>query len=95
LYEAIAAKTPFLASNVGNSVEIASWTEGGAIFPTEIKFGRSEIKRDESVSLLESWCNDDNLRAAQAEKAYLNWKERFTWEKIIDTYLSSFKSIID
>jgi glycosyltransferase involved in cell wall biosynthesis len=93
LYEALASKTPFVASNVGNSVEIANWTKGGAIFPTEIKLGRSKIKINESTTLLETWCNNPDKRNELAKRGYDNWKENFTWEKIITTYLDSFEKL--
>lgn len=34
LFETMASKTPFLATDVGNSIEIARWSESGIILPT-------------------------------------------------------------
>jgi glycosyltransferase involved in cell wall biosynthesis len=34
LFEAMASKTPFLITDVGNAREILSWTNGGDILPT-------------------------------------------------------------
>jgi glycosyltransferase involved in cell wall biosynthesis len=34
LYEALASKTPFLTTDVGNAAEIVGWTNGGVVLPT-------------------------------------------------------------
>lgn len=95
LYEALATKTPFLASYVGNSNEIAQWTGGGDILPTNIMNGRSRIDIHKSITRLESYCNDAEKRKSLGENGYKSWKERFTWEKIIQEYLTHFESIME
>ncbi len=44
LFEAVASETPFLSTDVGNAAEIAGWTLGGIILPTDkgVESGQEE-----------------------------------------------------
>lgn len=87
LFECAASKTPFIASNVGNSVEIAKWTQGGIVFPTTFnKEGESIIVMDESVELLNNLIADENKRKQLADTAFEIWKNKYSWEQISKTY---------
>jgi len=48
LFEAVASGTPFLSTDVGNAVEIAGWTSGGIILPTD----KGEERDQEEASIL-------------------------------------------
>lgn len=96
LFECAAAKLPFLSTDVGNSVEIAKWTEGGIILPTDIdKEGYSHAKINESTKLLNELVANKTKREELASKAFTHWKEKFSWEKITKNYESLYLKLID
>lgn len=83
LFEACAAKTPFLTTDVGNSKEIIEWTQGGYLLPTsKNKYGYSFAKINESAKLLSSLFHNKTALKAKAANGYVSWKKNFTWEKI-------------
>jgi glycosyltransferase involved in cell wall biosynthesis len=95
LFEAMAAKTPFLVTDVGNSVEIVKWSDGGMILPTyvdEKKFSHAKIS--ESAELLNKIYADKTLRKKLAEQGHKNWQEKFTWQKITLQYEDLYKKLI-
>lgn len=95
LFEAMAAKTPFLSSAAGNSVEIAALTNGGIIMPTIKKQdGYCKIKMKESVDLLENFCKDDHLRATLQKKGYDSWINSYTWERIAIQYEHLYLTVL-
>jgi glycosyltransferase involved in cell wall biosynthesis len=94
LFESAAAKLPFLCTDVGNASEIAKWTQGGMILPTQIdKEGYSSIKMNESISMLNELYLNKAKREEMASKAFLNWKEKFSWEIIAKKYESLYLSL--
>lgn len=96
LFESAAAKLPFLCTDVGNAKEIVKWTEGGMILPTEIdKEGYSHVKMNESVVMLNEVYLNVARREDMAAKAFLNWKEKFSWEVIAKKYESLYLSLIN
>jgi len=96
LFESAAAKIPFLCTDVGNATEIAKWTEGGMILPTEIdKEGYSRVKMNESVTMLNELYLNKPKREEMASKAFLNWKEKFSWEIITKKYEALYLSLIN
>jgi L-malate glycosyltransferase len=87
LFEAMAARTPFLTTDVGNAAEIVRWSDGGWIMPTDIApDGFSHAKIRESAEMLTRIMRDPDARAAAAERGHKAWKERFTWSKIAKQY---------
>ena len=44
LFEAMASKTPFLTTDVGNAKEIIEWTNGGELLPT-LKYPNGYVKQ--------------------------------------------------
>ncbi len=95
LFECAAAKLPFLATDVGNSFEIASWTMGGKILPTTFDAnGFSHAKIKESVKLLNDFYLNEKERLQMAETAHKIWKEKYSWEKITLQYEQLYKSLI-
>lgn len=95
LFECAAAKLPFLSTDVGNSLEIARWTGGGAILPTQKdKNGFSHARIKESLNLLNQLIADKRKREQMAIKAFENWEKKYSWEKITDNYLEMYSSLL-
>jgi L-malate glycosyltransferase len=95
LFEAMAAKTPFLVTDVGNSQEIIDWTLGGLLLPTrKDKTGLSHPEIKSSAELLEDIVNDKNRRAEMQENGYHAWRNRFTWEKIAEQYEQMYLNLL-
>jgi len=87
LFEAMAAKTPFLVTDAGNSPEIIEWTHGGLLLPTQKdKNGFSHPEIQSSAELLQKVANDTNMRTEMQESGYRAWRDRFTWENIAEQY---------
>ena len=94
IFEACAAKTPFLVTDVGNSKEIIKWTNGGKLLPTyKDDQGYSHTKIKESVSVLQKIYNSPGLREQMAVKGYKAWSTKYSWEKITEQYLKLYKRI--
>ncbi len=86
LFEAAAAGTPFLSTEVGNAREIAEWTGGGQIIPTEFRDTRGYADIDAASRQLEELLRNKTLREEMGTSARAAWQQRFTWEKITDRY---------
>lgn len=95
LFEAMAGGTPFLASQAGNSLELARWSEGGDILPT---FTRDSffcgVDVPASARMLESYYSDADLRRARAEAGHRAWRERYTWEKLTLRYEELYRELL-
>ncbi len=91
LYEAAAAGVPFLASQAGNSEEIARWTGGGWVIPGT-RNDQRRIVPDISAGArqLSEIISDTALLRNTGRKGNQAWKERFTWKKIADRYLNAY-----
>lgn len=87
LFESMAAGTPFLSSDVGNSVEIVEWGGGGCIMDTEKDAcGRSHVDIDSAVRALEELYRDRDLREELGRKGRASWERTFSWEQIAARY---------
>ncbi len=96
LFEAMAASTPFLVTDVGNSMEIVKWSQGGKVLPTRIDEERNsnpEIKG--SVEMLDHLYANAAERKKLAEQGHKSWKERFTWDKIAHQYETLYKELLN
>lgn len=87
LFEAMASRTPFLATDVGNSKEIIEWSSGGLLLPT-LKFPNGYIKADvdTAADVLQQLFYNSKKRKDLANNGYEKWKSSFTWEKITQQY---------
>ena len=93
LFEAMAAKTAFISSDVGNVKEIVQWTGGGVVAKTVInKFGFSKISIRDVVKKLEMLYHDPGRLLELAESGFESWKKNYTWENISNMYLDVYKS---
>ena len=95
LFEAMASRTPFLTTEVGNAAEIVEWSSGGVLLPT-IKGESGFVEADiyGSVKMLECVMNDRTLRTELAEAGYRSWHDRFTWDSIAKKYEALYASLI-
>ena len=95
IFEALASKTPFLSTSVGNVREIKCWTNGGIILPTyKDKSGYSHAKIKESAKILTKVYNNKKLRQKLTENGYNLWRAKFTWEKIAKQYEALYLSLL-
>ncbi|HHT9147078.1 MAG TPA: glycosyltransferase, partial [Candidatus Wunengus sp. YC61] len=96
LFEAMASKTPFLTTDVGNAQEIIKWSGSGMILPTsKDKYGYSLAETDKSAALLEKIYNNPIKLKTMAENGYKAWKKRFTWSKIARQYEQIYKRLTE
>lgn len=95
LFEAMASKTPFLVTDVGNAKEIIKWSNSGLLLPTTIdNQGYSHAQIKQSVNLLENIYNGSNQRLKMTRSGYQAWQKRFTWEKITRQYEKLYQSLL-
>lgn len=95
LFEAVASETPFLSAEVGNAKEIAQWTEAGWIIPTSVdENGFSHVNIEQGAKLLDEMLQKEDLRKQLAQAGKKHWREKFTWEKITESYLSLYNQLI-
>ena len=95
LFEAMASATPFIASNAGNSEEIAQWSEAGFIVQSEVnENGYVYASRTEFAQKIENVLADKNTLEKMKQKGKENWKKRFTWDFISTEYEKLYSEVI-
>lgn len=86
LFEAMAAKLPFLTTNVGNAKEIIQWSGGGELLSPNPRQAAQQLKR---LAL-------NPIRRRQlGASGHRAWKKRFTWAKIAAQYEALYQSLLD
>ncbi len=96
LFECAAAKLPFLASDAGNSIEIAEWTKGGEIMPTtKDDGGFSHVIIAEGVKMLNEMYKNDAKRKKMANDAHTIWKQKYSWEVITKEYEKLYLTLVN
>ena len=94
LFECMASKTPFLTSDVGNSVELIDWSNSGILLPTDKgqhNRGLSRVDVKKSSEMLNALANDKQKREKMAEAGFNIWKEKYSWDKISLEYEKLYK----
>jgi len=97
LFEAAAAGTPFLVTDVGNAREIISWTGGGKILTGKRLSDREgSILADAAAGAkaLDSLWFDPARRKRMATSARSAWRSHFTWEKIAERYEELYATLV-
>lgn len=95
LFESAAAGTPFLTVPVGNSEEIACWTEAGVICPApRDDRGYTRVNAQEFALCMYELANDPERLQKLGDAGRKNWRQKFTWGKISKTYEAIFQSIL-
>jgi glycosyltransferase involved in cell wall biosynthesis len=96
LFEAMASRTPFVTVGCGNAAEIAGWSGGGTVIPTDtLPNGFVYGQPQTMAAAIEKLLNEPELRAEMAEAGFCAWQERFTWEKIVVQYEQLYLSLIE
>lgn len=94
LFEAMASRTPFLTVASGNAAEIAGWSGGGIVVPTDtLANGLASGRLEPMARAIEKLVNEPHLRTQMAEAGFRAWQERFTWEKIAVQYEQLYQSL--
>lgn len=92
LFEACAARTPFLTTDVGNAQEIIRWTQGGVILPTKKDTqGYSYAKIRESAQQLTALLADGARRDKMAAAGFAAWNRKYRWDKIAEEYMKLYR----
>lgn len=98
LFECMAAKTPFITSDVGNAKEIIEWSSAGVLMPTRKNthsYGTSHVDIKSSVKLFEQLYTDTDARKKLADNGFKVWQERFSWEVITKKYENLYFKIVN
>ena len=96
LFECAAAKLCYLASDVGNSVEITDWISGGLIIPTEKNENSySNVVIKDAVNMLNDIYLKTDERIEMGNNAFNIWKEKFSWEIIAKEYEKMYLNLIN
>jgi L-malate glycosyltransferase len=87
LFEAMASRTPFIATACGNAEEIATWSGSGTIIPT-LTTSRGFVtgSATDMARAIERLAGDPAERERQAERGHQAWRREFTWEEIAVRY---------
>ena len=94
LFECAAAKLPFMSTDVGNAVEIASWTKGGDILPTvKNEAGFSYMQLEAAVKQCDALLDNPLKLKKMAKESHAIWEKKFSWEKITKQYEQLYLSL--
>lgn len=95
LFEAMASKTPFLTTNVGNAKEIETWSNSGKIIPTTFdRWGNGHADIGKATAMLNEMLGNEKELAKMANSGYEAWKKSFTWKEITKQYLEIYKKVL-
>lgn len=96
LFECMAAQTPFLTADVGNSKEIIEWSNGGKLLPTTIdNRGYSHAEIDGSTKLLDDIYDNYVLREEMGKNGFKAWESNFTWEILAKKYETLYLNLLN
>jgi glycosyltransferase involved in cell wall biosynthesis len=95
LFEAMASRTPFLTTDVGNAAEIISWGGGGMLLPTRRRSDGSVTAMIRESAVVLRRLHDDAVRRGElAERGYHAWIGSFTWERIAERYEELYSDLV-
>jgi glycosyltransferase involved in cell wall biosynthesis len=104
LFEAMAAKLPFLSTDCGNAKEIITWSHGGMILPSaKIPLYKKLLcpyisviaDINGSAKILEKIRYNKELSSNLAKNGHSAWLKRFTWEKIAKQYEELYLDLLN
>jgi L-malate glycosyltransferase len=91
LFEAAAAGLPFVASDAGNSSEIAEWTGCGFTIPWPRAAQRgTEFPVQAFSDAVDALLADRPRRREMSEAGRRSWRDSYTWDRITDSYESVY-----
>lgn len=97
LFEASAARTPFLVTDVGNASEIIRWTGGGRLLPgvrSNDREGSVQADVEAGARSLDDLMTDHQAREQMAASAHEAWLRHFTWSRIAEQYEHLYSSLL-
>jgi glycosyltransferase involved in cell wall biosynthesis len=95
LFEAAAAGTPFISTDVGNSREIAEWTGAGLIAAGRThETGVTFVDVADAARLVEQMHHDVDRRGRMGAGGRRIVLERFTWDRIVDQYEALYRELV-
>jgi glycosyltransferase involved in cell wall biosynthesis len=85
IFECLASGLPFLSATVGNVDEIVRWSNGGVICPSrKSPEGFTSIGPERFSEEIKKLTLDNDLRKRLSDNGRQSWKEKFTWEVIVN-----------
>ncbi len=95
LFEAMAARLPFISSRAGNAEEIVEWSGGGTTIPgVRDPLGREHVDVEQGASLLEDLLENTSERERMAEAGHTAWRAKFTWEIVARAYEKAYQDLM-
>jgi glycosyltransferase involved in cell wall biosynthesis len=95
LFEAAAAGTPFISTDVGNSREIAEWTGAGQIAAGRThETGVTFVDVADAARLVEQLYRDPERRRHMGSNGRRSVLERYTWDTIVDQYEALYRELV-
>src|SRR5262249_57935299 len=95
LFEAAAAGTPFISTDVGNSREIAEWTGAGLIAGGRThETGMTFVDVADAARLVEQMYHDADRRRHMGARGRESVLEHYTWDKIVDRYEAVYRELV-
>jgi glycosyltransferase involved in cell wall biosynthesis len=88
LFEAAASATPFIASDAGNSSEIAEWTKAGVI----VKRSKGRVRACDPADLrqsMEFMLERPDLKELGLRARDTVLEQGYTWDRIVDDYANA------
>jgi glycosyltransferase involved in cell wall biosynthesis len=95
LFESAAAGVPFLATNVGNSKEIAEWTGAGKIVKTRPRpNGRVTADIKDAIIQATKLVHNKKELSRLGKIGRASWESRYTWDVLTNEYLKLYESLV-
>jgi len=95
LFEAAAAATPFLASDAGNSREIAEWLRCGTVMPWPGTAGPdASFPVGDFAAALDDLLGDRDALHVRGAAGRRAWRRDFTWDQIATRYEALYQRAV-
>jgi len=95
IYECLASKLPFLATDVGNIREIVLETKAGQLLPSKrAKKGLIKSRIFLSSIKLKKMLDNIDFWKKNSKKAYNIWKKKYEWSKLAIEYESLYEKLL-
>ena len=92
LFECLASRTFFLATDVGNVKEIISWSNSGKLLPTiDYKNGIKLANVVESAKMLEQVFAEKDSIIKSSIDGYIAFTKKYNWKVITEEYLMLYE----
>jgi glycosyltransferase involved in cell wall biosynthesis len=95
LFEAMAAGLPFVSLDVGNAAEIAEWGGGGVIVTSRRgSNGLVGANTGDVTAVVDELLADPGRRRDLGARGREAWRQRFTWDDVVDRYERVYESVL-